>query len=121
MRILRPATIGLLAGMALALSPSIALADESPPSLSTTSAPPGGPVTATASDWVGCKTMGVGLSNLNAGAPLATCRLWAAPDRVGAVQRAIVQDAHIALDEAGLQPTEVVRTIPPETDPSRLL
>ncbi|MGO9423445.1 mechanosensitive ion channel family protein [Roseiarcus sp.] len=61
------------------------------------------------------------LANLNAGAPLATCRLWAAPDRVGAVQRAIVQDAHIALDEAGMQPTEVVRTIPPETDPSRLL
>jgi small conductance mechanosensitive channel len=61
------------------------------------------------------------LANLNAGAPLATCRLWAAPDRVGVVQRAIVQDARKALEEAGLTPTEVVRTIPPESDPSRLM
>ena len=61
------------------------------------------------------------LANLSGGAPLATCRIWAAPDRVGAVQRAIVEDARKALDAAGLHPTEVVRTIPPETDPSRLM
>ena len=61
------------------------------------------------------------LSNLSGGAPLATCRLWAAPDRVGVVQRAIVDDASKALDAADLHPTEVVRTIPPETDPSRLM
>ncbi len=61
------------------------------------------------------------LSNLSGGAPLATCRLWAAPERVGAVQRAIVDDARKALDALDLHPTEVVRTIPPETDPSRLL
>lgn len=61
------------------------------------------------------------LSNLSGGAPLATCRLWAAPDRVGVVQRAIVDDARKALDAADLHPTEVVRTIPPETDPSRLM
>ena len=61
------------------------------------------------------------LSNLSGGAPLATCRLWAAPERVGAVQRAIVDDARKALDALNLHPTEVVRTIPPETDPSRLL
>ena len=61
------------------------------------------------------------LSNLSGGAPLATCRLWAAPDRIGVVQRAIVDDARKALDAADLHPTEVVRTIPPETDPSRLM
>ena len=61
------------------------------------------------------------LSNLSGGAPLATSRLWAAPDRVGVVQRAIVDDARKALDAADLHPTEVVRTIPPETDPSRLV
>jgi small conductance mechanosensitive channel len=61
------------------------------------------------------------LANLSGGAPLATCRLWAAPDQVGVLQRAIVEEARKALDEAGLQPTEVVRTIPPENDPSRLM
>ncbi len=61
------------------------------------------------------------LSNLSGGAPLATCRLWAAPDRIGFVQRALVDDARKALDAANLHPTEVVRTIPPETDPSRLM
>ena len=61
------------------------------------------------------------LSNLSGGAPLATCRLWAAPDRIGFVQRALVDDARKALDAADLHPTEVVRTIPPETDPSRLM
>ena len=61
------------------------------------------------------------LANLAAGAPLATCRLWAVPDRIGAVQRAIVENARRALEGAGLNPTEVVRTVPPEADPSRLL
>jgi len=61
------------------------------------------------------------LANLSGGAPMATCRMWAAPDRVGVLQRTIVEDARKALDEAGLHPTEVVRTIPPENDPSRLM
>ncbi len=61
------------------------------------------------------------LANLSAGAPLATCRLWAAPDRVGAVHRTIVDETRRALDEAGLHPIEVVRTIPTDADPSRLM
>ena len=61
------------------------------------------------------------LATLSGGAPMATCRMWAAPDRVGVLQRTIVEDARKALDEAGLHPTEVVRTIPPENDPSRLM
>ncbi len=61
------------------------------------------------------------LANLSGGAPIATCRLWAAPDRIGAMQRAIVEDAREALEAAGLHATEVVWTSPPETDPSRLL
>lgn len=61
------------------------------------------------------------LANLNAGAPLATCRLWAAPERIGLVQRALIENARTALEAAGLNPVSVVRTIPPDADPSRLL
>ncbi len=41
--------------------------------------------------------------------------------RLATLQRALVDDARKALDAANLPPTEVVRTIPPETDPSRLM
>ena len=46
--------------------------------------------------------------------------LSSAPDHVGAVLRVIVEDAREALHAAGLHATEVIRTIPPHTDPSRL-
>ncbi len=61
------------------------------------------------------------VSNLNAGAPLATCRFWAARDGIGAVQRAMIDAAQRALDASGLHPTQIVRTIPADADPSRLL
>ncbi len=59
--------------------------------------------------------------NLTAGAPIATCRFWAARERIGAVQRSIVEASERALDAAGLTPTQLIRTIPPDNDPSRLL
>jgi small conductance mechanosensitive channel len=61
------------------------------------------------------------VAHLTAGAPLATCRLWAAHDDVGAVQRAVIDKARQALESAGLHPTDLIRTVPPDTDPSRLL
>lgn len=59
------------------------------------------------------------IANLNAGAPQATCRFWAAHDEVATVQRAIIEAARQALADAGLHPTQLIRTIPADTDPSR--
>lgn len=61
------------------------------------------------------------VANLTAGAPLATCRFWASRDSVGEVQRSMLDAAQRALDAAGLPPTQLVRTIPADGDPSRLL
>ncbi len=61
------------------------------------------------------------VANLTGGAPLATCRLWAARESVGAVQRSILDAARRALEKAGLPPVQLVRTIPPDSDPSRLM
>lgn len=63
------------------------------------------------------------VDNLNAGATLLTCRFWAARDRVAEIQRHILDAARRALQEASpdLQPTHIARTIPPDSDPSRLL
>jgi small conductance mechanosensitive channel len=61
------------------------------------------------------------VATLSGGSPQITCRLWAAPDRIGIVQRAILEDARRSLDAAGLAPTQLVRTVPADTDPSRLL
>jgi len=61
------------------------------------------------------------VANLTAGAPVATCRFWVAHDSVGPVQRTMLDAARRALDAAGLPPTQLIRTIPAESDPSRLL
>jgi small conductance mechanosensitive channel len=61
------------------------------------------------------------VANLTAGAPLATCRFWASHEAVGAVQRSMLDAARRALEAAGLPPTELVRTVPGDGDPSRLL
>jgi|SRR5208337_637817 len=60
------------------------------------------------------------VANLTGGAPLATCSFWAAPESIGPVQRSMFDAVARALEEAGLPPTQLVRTIPPESDPSRL-
>jgi small conductance mechanosensitive channel len=61
------------------------------------------------------------VTNLTGGAPLATCRFWAAHESVGRVQRSMLDAARRALEAAGLPPTQLVRTIPADGDPSRLL
>jgi small conductance mechanosensitive channel len=61
------------------------------------------------------------VANLTGGAPLATCQLWATRESVGAIQRSILESARRALDAAGLPPAQLVRTIPPDSDPSRLM
>jgi small conductance mechanosensitive channel len=60
------------------------------------------------------------VANLTGGAPLVTCSFWAAPESIGPVQRSMFDAVARALEEAGLPPTQLVRTIPPESDPSRL-
>ena len=60
------------------------------------------------------------VASMTAGAPLATCRFWADREGVGAVQRSILDAAQRALDAAGLPPTQLIRTIPADSDPSRL-
>jgi small conductance mechanosensitive channel len=53
------------------------------------------------------------------GAPVLTCRLWAAVDGAGAVQRAILSAAQADLERADLKPKQLLRTIPADSDPSR--
>jgi small conductance mechanosensitive channel len=55
------------------------------------------------------------------GAALATCRLWAAPSEIGAVQRAMLEAARRALETADLLPTRLLRTVPADADPSRFM
>ena len=55
---------------------------------------------------------------------LLNLRIWASHDDVGELQRTIVEQAMHELEAAGieaLQPQQVVRIIPPDSDPSRLL
>ncbi len=63
------------------------------------------------------------VDNVNAGAPLLTCRFWVDQSRAGEIQRRILDDARLSLMQASpdLKPTQITRTVPPESDPSRLL
>jgi small conductance mechanosensitive channel len=55
---------------------------------------------------------------------LLKLRIWASHDDVGELQHTIIEQAMHELEDAGieaLQPQQVVRIIPPDSDPSRLL
>jgi len=55
---------------------------------------------------------------------LLNLQIWASHDNVGELQRTIIEQAMHELEAAGietLQPQQVVRMIPPDSDPSRLL
>ena len=55
---------------------------------------------------------------------LLNLRVWARHENVGELQRVIVERAKAEIEGAGietLQPQQVVRVIPPDNDPSRLL
>ncbi|MBV9288912.1 MAG: mechanosensitive ion channel family protein [Hyphomicrobiales bacterium] len=61
------------------------------------------------------------VAGLNEGAAVATCSLWTAANEVGAVQRAMLEAAQRALEAKGLRPIQLMRTVPADADPSRLL
>src|SRR5271166_2758199 len=52
------------------------------------------------------------IDNVNGGAPLATCRFWAAHQGIGAVQRSMLDVVRRALEAADLPPTQLIRTVP---------
>lgn len=62
------------------------------------------------------------VDNLSAGAPLLTCRFWAGHDKITEAQRRVLDAARRALESASpdLRPTHMARTVPPDSDPSRL-
>jgi small conductance mechanosensitive channel len=64
------------------------------------------------------------VESLSGAGLLLNLRLWAAHDDLGELQRSIVEQAMHELSAAGLetlQPQQVVRVIPPDSNPSRLL
>jgi small conductance mechanosensitive channel len=64
------------------------------------------------------------VENLTAAGLMLNLRVWAAHENVGELQRTIIEDAKHELEAAGietLQPQQVVRVVPPDSDPSRLL
>lgn len=64
------------------------------------------------------------VASLTGAGLLLNLRLWADHDNVGELQRVIVEQAKVELEMAGidaLHPQQVVRVIPPDSDPSRLL
>ena len=55
---------------------------------------------------------------------LLNLRVWARHENVGELQRVIVEQAKAEIESAGIEtlhPQQVVRVIPPDSDPSRLL
>jgi small conductance mechanosensitive channel len=57
------------------------------------------------------------------GALILNCSLWASHGEAGALQRELIEAARHRLVEAGaesLVPLQIIRTVPPDADPSRL-
>jgi small conductance mechanosensitive channel len=53
-----------------------------------------------------------------------TCRLWAKPSDIGAVQRSMVAEARRRLEIPAMEsliPRRIARTVPSDADPSRLI
>ncbi len=63
------------------------------------------------------------LDNVMENGSLLTCRFWAAYGAIGEVQRTMLEDANRRLDVLGegSQARQITRTIPPDSDPSRLM
>ena len=64
------------------------------------------------------------VENLTTSGLLLNLRVWAKHENVGELQRVIVEEAKRALEAAGIEtllPQQVVRVIPTDNDPSRLL
>jgi len=63
------------------------------------------------------------VDTVNGGSVVLTLAVWATPQGTGEVERTIVELSKQALDALGegFRPTQITRTVPPDSDPSRLL
>ena len=63
------------------------------------------------------------LASFAGGAPVLSLMVWTTAHDAGAVERSIVETIKRALDALGdeFKPTQIVRTVPPDADPSRFL
>jgi hypothetical protein len=64
------------------------------------------------------------VENLTTSGLLLNLRLWAKHENVGELQRVIVEEGKSELEASGIEtllPQQVVRVVPPDSDPSRLL
>jgi small conductance mechanosensitive channel len=64
------------------------------------------------------------VEGMTGGGLLLNLRLWATHENIGELQRVMIEKVKNALEAAGdetLAPQQVVRVIPPDSDPSRLL
>jgi small conductance mechanosensitive channel len=64
------------------------------------------------------------IESLTGAGLMLNLRVWANHENVGELQRVIIEETKRELEAAGietLQPQQVVRVIPPDSDPSRLL
>jgi small conductance mechanosensitive channel len=63
------------------------------------------------------------LDNVTDSGALLTCRFWAAYGMIGDVQRTMLEEAKRRLEAHGKdwQPRHITRTVPPDSDPSRLM
>ncbi|HEX3971880.1 MAG TPA: mechanosensitive ion channel domain-containing protein [Stellaceae bacterium] len=64
------------------------------------------------------------IESLTGGGLMLNLRVWASHENIGELQRVIIEETKRELEAAAietLQPQQVVRVIPPDSDPSRLL
>lgn len=64
------------------------------------------------------------VDGFTASGTVLTCRLWASRETYGDVQRTVIEEARRRLTAAGidtLSPQAITRTVPPDSDPSRLI
>jgi small conductance mechanosensitive channel len=64
------------------------------------------------------------VDRLEGGGLSLTCRLWAKPSDIGAVQRSVIAEAKRRLEAPALEalvPRRIARIVPPDADPSRLI
>jgi small conductance mechanosensitive channel len=64
------------------------------------------------------------LDRLDGGDLSLTCRMWARPEEVGAVQRSVIAQARRRLEAVAIEslaPRHIARVVPPDADPSRLI
>jgi len=63
------------------------------------------------------------IDKLDGGASMLNLMLWATPQGAGDIERRIIEQSKQALEALGdgFKPTQIVRTVPPDNDPSRYL